>query len=541
VRTLIFRGRPARPGAGHESRLIKKVAVYPIFIAIAVGAIFSACSENTAPVSEPPTPQTPPSPPSPHAIPDHLAAVGATEFTATAGSALEQGPAVRVLDENERPVGGVSVTFSPVPSKVVVSDADGIARVGAWPVNTLAGQHFIVATVTVTESRELSLVFHLTVTPGPLAHFTILNGNNQAGRPRKPLPNQLYVRATDIYGNRLSGVPVAFSVVSGGGTIETSSTTTNVLGVATSGQWILGESNPQRASARTGQFEAQFEARLCETDEQCDLVPLNLAYVRDGSVWINTADGPLRVASDARRPAWSPDGSLLAFFRVNADREDIAICIASVPSLATKCAAVDRMWWEVAPEMRASWAPDGRSLALSRVYYNSGNLPLLFLDVGTMTIHQHGVIDGSVWSAGWSSDGTKMAIATDAKVYLANEGGSAVQVLLSYPIWELTWMPSGQKISMLILDCDLVASCWGEGIMLLDAKTRELEEVPIPETGKLRLSGLTWSSDGTRLAYSGLDPYSNMSEIRIHSTADSSTIVVLTNASDPSWHPLISR
>lgn len=460
--------------------------------------------------------------------PTELVAQGETEFTATVGTTIEPGPAVRVLDENHRPVARVSVSFGPERSKVVVTDADGIARFGAWQLDTLAGAYFIEARVAVSVQRELGVVFQGRATPGPVVHFTASSGNNQVGEPTTTLPNQLHARATDIYNNPVGGLLVTFSVVSGGGIIELSTSTTNTLGLATAGRWTLGSTSPQRVSARAGDFEALFDATFCETGHPCDLVPVNLAYVRDGAVWISGADGPRLVAHDASRPSWSPDGSRLAFFKVNANREEEAICIAAEPFSGMVCTPVD----EPLEDMRDSWSPDGRTLALSGMFYGSGNSQLLFLDVATMTIRRHGTIDQSVRSASWSPDGKKIAIASDAKVYLANAGGSELEVLLPYPVWELAWAPDGQKIAVITLGCDW--DCFGADLALLDPKTKELT---VLERGQGGLTALTWSADSNRLAYSVWVSASGMGDVRIMNIADGASNDVLTNASDPSWRP----
>ncbi len=518
---------------GHElQRLMKKITLYSALIAAGVGGALTACSDSTAPASESPVSEAP-TPSSPAGGPNELVAQGETEFTATVGTTIAPGPAIRVLDANHRPVAGVSVSFFSQPSKVVVSDADGIARFGPWQMDTVAREYFIDARVVISVQRELHLVFHARATPGPVVHFTASSGNNQVGLPGRSLPNQLRPRATDIYNNPVRGVVVTFSVVSGGGSIELSTSTTDWFGVATAGRWILGTASPQRVSARAGAFEALFDAKFCETNSPCDLVPLNLAYVRDGAVWINGLDGPLLVANNASRPSWSPDGSRLAFFKVNTNREEEAICIAAEPFSAMACTPVDILSRTVASEMRASWSPDGGALAVSRIYYGAGNSQLLFMDVATMTIQKHGTIDTGVWSASWSPDGKKMAIASDAKVYLANAAGSGLEVLLTYPVWELAWAPDGQKIAVITVGCAL-EDCFGVDIALLDPKTKELT---VLERGQDGINALTWSPDGSRLAYSVRDNVTGERDIRIKTITDGANEVVLTNASDPSWRP----
>ena len=503
---------------------MKKLIRYSGLIAAGLGGLLGACSEGTAPVSEPPATQV--------RTPSQLVAQGNTNVTAVVGSTIEPGPAVQVLDEKNQPVAGVSVTFGSYRSKVVVSGPDGIARYGPWQLDTVAREYFIDARVRVTAQQELYAVFYARATPGPLARFIAVSGNNQVGRPGKALPNQLHAKATDIYNNPISGLVVSFSVMSGGGSIDLTSGTTDYNGVATAGRWSLGTTSPQRVTAKAGDLEAAFQATFCETTQPCDLVPENLAYVRDGAVWINRADGPLLVANNASRPSWSRDGARLAFFKVNANREEEAICVAADPFSTMSCTSVDRLSREIAGGMRVSWSPDGGMLALSRVYYGEGQLQLLFLDVATMKIHRHGTIDGGVWSASWSPDGKEMAIATDSKVYVANAAGSDLEVVLPYPVWELAWAPDGQKIAVITVECPW--DCYGADIALLDPTTKALT---VLERGPGGFNSITWSADGNSLAYSAWITGAGMRDVRIMSVANGQRNVVLTNAADPSWRP----
>jgi hypothetical protein len=454
-----------------------------------------------------------------------IVAQGETEFTAAVGTAIQTGPAVLVLDDNQRPLPGVAVTFGPTPQKVVISDSAGIARFGSWQVDTVARGYWLQARTVTSAQQELLVGFYLHATPGPVAHFSVLSGNNQAGMPAGTLPDELHVRASDMYNNPIRGLPVTFSVVSGGGSIQFSTDTTDSFGVGSGGLWTLGSASPQRVTARAGDLETSFDATFCAEDHPC--LPPNLSYVRNGGVWINGAKGPVLVADNARGPAWSPDGSRIAFFKVNVNGQNEAICIAAEPFSDSTCTAFDAF----NDEMRVSWSPDGRTLALSRIYYGPGSLQLLFVDVATMAIRAHGTIDGSVWSASWSPDGKNMAIGSDSKVYLADAAGAGLEVLLGAPVWDIAWAPSGQKIALISVECDFF--CWGGDVELLDPKTKEVSVLQRNSGGTF--DGLTWSPDGIRLAYSAWDAASGMSNVRIVNLTTGESGVVLTNASDPSW------
>lgn len=515
----------ARSAVISARQFVRKTITCWALVAAGVGGALTACSDGTAPRSESRAGEAP--------TPSQLVALGELQYTATVGTKIEPGPAVRVLDENKRPLPGVMVRFGPEGSKLVLSDADGIARFGPWQLDTVARDYFITVTVSVSVQQEMSMVFHARATPGPVARLTALSGNNQLGRPGRILANQLVAKATDVYNNPVGDAVVSFSVVSGSGKIEKPSSITNSSGLASAGRWTLGTSGPQRVRAGIDQVQVNFDAAFCESTEFCDLVPENLAYVQNGAVWINGADAPFLVADDASRPSWSPDGSRLAFFKVNTNREEEAICIVSEPFSSVACAPVDKLSRDVAGDMRASWSPDGRSLALSRVYYGAGASQLLFLDVASMTLRRHGTIDGSVWSASWSPDGKTIAIASNAKVYLATSDGSGLEVLLPYGVWELAWAPDGQKIAVVTIACPW--ECYGYGLALLDPISRQLT---VLEGLQGPFNGLTWSPDSKQLGYSTWDNVTAISSIRIMNITGAGREVVLTNASQPSWRPL---
>ena len=70
----------------------------------------------------------------------------------------------------------------------------------------------------------------LKVTAGPPGKMTITSGNGQSGRPSDRLIIPYGVRVTDIAGNALGGVSVAWSVILGNATISTATSSTNSNG-----------------------------------------------------------------------------------------------------------------------------------------------------------------------------------------------------------------------------------------------------------------------------------------------------------------------
>jgi plastocyanin len=93
------------------------------------------------------------------------------------------------------------------------------------------------------------------VLPGPATAVAIAFGTNgQLAAPGSPVQFRPRVHVTDAFRNPVPGVPVAFEVVSGGGTVDGAPTTTDTFGSAAVTSWRLGSSpgpNTLRATAGT--------------------------------------------------------------------------------------------------------------------------------------------------------------------------------------------------------------------------------------------------------------------------------------------------
>lgn len=83
-------------------------------------------------------------------------------------------------------------------------------------------------------------------TPAALA---IRSGDGQTADARTAVPNPPTVQVTGESGSGVGGVTVTFSVISGGGSVESATAVTGSNGVASSGAWTLGDPGPQQLRA----------------------------------------------------------------------------------------------------------------------------------------------------------------------------------------------------------------------------------------------------------------------------------------------------
>ena len=149
--------------------------------------------------------------------------------TGVIGTLLPEPLTVELLDAAGAPVAGQPVHFALERSSgslddgkrqvAVVAGADGTASVQF----TLGHRAGVGAQTVVAEAAGFAgpAVFSATALPGDPSLVVVDSGGEQIGLAGRPLPRPLIAAVTDSGFNRLSGVPVRFSVVKGAGTLDT--------------------------------------------------------------------------------------------------------------------------------------------------------------------------------------------------------------------------------------------------------------------------------------------------------------------------------
>ena len=162
--------------------------------------------------------------------------------SAAAGTAVANPLTVTVTDAENNPVVGHSVTFAvtagggSLGTTTATTDASGVAT-STWTLGTTAGA---TQTVTATASGLTGspVTFNATAT-GAAANLALTSGDTQTGAAGVQLANPITVTVTDANNNPVAGTTVTFAVTAGGGSLGTTTATTDASGVATS-TWTLG-------------------------------------------------------------------------------------------------------------------------------------------------------------------------------------------------------------------------------------------------------------------------------------------------------------
>jgi hypothetical protein len=257
------------------SQLVRQRAMRAaVSTVVAVGAV-SGCSDSSGPVG-------------PNLSAATLTAVSPTNLVGVVGTPVADAPAVRVSDARGNPIADVTVEFRArqkgiVSDTHIKSDASGIARLAQWTMSAVAGTNEVISTI---GGRD-TVVFTAFAAPGPVSVLEKFAGDAQSGRPKVALPENPSVRAVDKFGNALVGVTVDF-VASGGGTLGSASAVTDLYGVATPGQWILGPEASQELIARSGTNSwTVFTARAVPLPFECTATALVASEPTRGELTID--------------------------------------------------------------------------------------------------------------------------------------------------------------------------------------------------------------------------------------------------------------
>ena len=165
-----------------------------------------------------------------------------------------------------------------------------------------------------------------------------------------------------------------------------------------------------------------------------------VAYARNGVLYVSTIIGtdPVRIAgSVVGRPAWSRDGTRLAFARPDGSIYTVDLTTQELAQVTHPSAGAD---------LHPSWSPDGKRIAFSRVHGVNGQTVWTVGADGTTPIDvssSNGKTNYPSWSPVWSPDGRKIAFATSAPspgVRIINADGSGG---IDFPVARLTGVVSG--------------------------------------------------------------------------------------------------
>ena len=512
------------------------------------------------------------------AIPAYLA----TGCGPVAGGPLNpDGPTLKLTGpgpftvSNPVTVGAEGGSFAPqdgaTPTKVFVSLARGtLAQEAEVRVRILGsatatvrptidgGMDPIGITATATDTLALTIV-----TPGPaVTTFTFM-----APRQRPPtlVRTQPSRNGSDVASNLRAAVvfsePVDPASVTPGSVLLQAGSTRVTGQIATSPDGITIEFIPDTALLPATGYDLVIRSDILDLDGQAlgaditipfqtgALLPdMQIAFVRDGQIHLANADGTVRLTDTEpgtrnADPAWSPDGRRIAFASNRGGRWDIYVMEADGSNV--------RQRTRTGGSYEPTWSADGRWLAFS----GSGSIMAVEADGDQTRV----LVDYPGWEGqpAWSPDGTRLTFTTDYNAYdfvfdlfEADADGTNPRPPLSHPLTtnneglrfyhNATWSPDGRMIAILVCGYNR-SNCTPDPqnqrtsqVSVANADGSDLR--PLAEAGLM--TRLSWSPDGTEIAYASRTCGTCPIDVRVVPTDGRAGRLLLTNGHSPSWRPM---
>ncbi|MHB1356552.1 MAG: DUF5050 domain-containing protein [Anaerolineae bacterium] len=234
-------------------------------------------------------------------------------------------------------------------------------------------------------------------------------------------------------------------------------------------------------------------------------------------------------------PAWSPDGSKLAFV---SDKFGQDYGTAELYTCNADGSDIRRLTTNKYNEFQPAWSPDGKQIAFASDRDDNYDIYVMNADgSGETRLTTEPKVD---WQPDWSRDGKQITFSSTSggknlNIYIMNSDGSEVRRLtdVSDNHTEPTFSPDGQLIAFIATYAD-----GGSALCVMKIDGSGLKELVI-STGT-DLTNPDWSPDGTMLAYTDRPGGGVRSEIYIVRADGSNPTRITENAFtdfSPVWMP----
>ena len=252
----------------------------------------------------------------------------------------------------------------------------------------------------------------------------------------------------------------------------------------------------------------------------------------DGSGAVNLTNHPFQdgffqyFGSVYGRPAWSPDGSKIAFVS-NRDGEKGEIYVMNSDG-----SGQTNLTNSPHHDMFPDWSPDGTRIVFASIQDGEPDVHVMNADGSNpVRLTDNPAQDG--WPA-WSPDGTRIAFTSlrdgNYEIYVMNADGSG-QVNITNSEgndWDARWSPDGQKIIW-------ESSCCPGGMNTMNSDGSDRQG--LIDSGTFD-AWPDWSPDGSRIAFTSSRDGNN--EIYVANADGSGLLRITDNDVDdvfPSWDP----
>jgi TolB protein len=287
-----------------------------------------------------------------------------------------------------------------------------------------------------------------------------------------------------------------------------------------------------------------------------------------GEIWVMAADGSERqrltevepAGSDAAgsaSPAWSPDGTHIAFAaQIGTLEEDQRL--TEIYVMRADGTDVRRLTTNEVLDGSPSWSPDGERIAFTRIIEPGSasarsGIVVMDADGGNEVQVTRAALPNFDLSPAWSPDGTEIAFTRAAPsagsddpragIYVVSPAGGEPRKLMDDGA-EPDWSPDGTRIAFTSYRDGFGRTCFQEcgisgEIYVLDIEsggTRRLTESEANDGSP------AWSQDGSLIAFASdrADPQAHANEIYMMTAAGDDVRRITNNTVwdlEPAWRP----
>jgi uncharacterized repeat protein (TIGR01451 family) len=212
----------------------------------------------------------------------------------------------------------------------------------------------------------------------------------------------------------------------------------------------------------------------------------------NGEIYVMNSDGSAQqrltnVPAFDGQPAWSPDGSKIAFSSQRDGPGNTEIYVMNADG-SGQTRLTENTWGDFSPV----WSPDGSKIAFTSYGGKA------FYSIYVMNADGSGIaeVTATPWDDGadWSPDGSKIAFQRDSEIFVMNADGSGQTNLTKDPGVDAqpVWSPNGSKIAFVTCrdaNCEVY-------VMNADGSNPEnVTQSPADESTPY------WSPDGTKISF----------------------------------------
>ncbi len=194
-----------------------------------------------------------------------------------------------------------------------------------------------------------------------------------------------------------------------------------------------------------------------------DLIAFNIYGDGDEEIFVMNADGsqvrPLTSNDDwDHNPAWSPDGTRIAFASDRAGERSVGDFDIFVMSdfgsqirQLTDSDSGDHSWCVMCGNDAPAWSPDGKRIAFSGT--GDGDSEIFVMNADGTEVRQLTDNDSGDGGPAWSPDGTRIAFNGtrdgDSEIFVMNADGTEVRQVTGHDSddYSPAWSPDGKRIA----------------------------------------------------------------------------------------------